>query len=165
MLNEKIMVAAPSCKAIVNFATGVYEGKWDGVFSEIEAQSASRADGGTVFEFPKFKLALEVDQAFHRERAQADNVARFGASGSPPALQDDAKGGLCDVATNVVVLPEDTAEDTKEATLEDFRDDSPNRAVPDQPSNCGHRARNLNWSPKLDHMCGVVFVVALVESP
>ena len=125
------MVAAPSCKAIANFATGVYEGKWDGVFSEIEAQIASRADGGTVFEFPKFKLSLEVDQAFHRERTQADNVARFGASGSPPALHDDTKGGLCDVATNVVVLPEDnTAEDTKEATLEDFRDDSPNRAVP-----------------------------------
>ena len=159
------MVAVPSCKAIANFATGVYEGKWDGVFSEIEAQIASRADGGTVFEFSKFKLSLEVDQAFHRERTQADNAARFGASGSPPALQDDAKGGLCDVATDVVVLPEDTAEDTKEATLEDFRDDSPNRAVPDQPSNCGHRARNLNWSTELDSMCGVVFVVALVESP
>ena len=111
------------------------------------------------------KLSLEVDQAFHRERTQADNVARFGASGSPPALHDDTKGGLCDVATNVILLPEDTAEDTKEATLKDFRDDSPNRAVPDQPSNCGHWARNLNWSPELDYMCGVVFVVALVESP
>ena len=104
-----------------------------------------------MFEFPKFKLSLEVDQAFHRERAQADNVARFGASGSPPALQDDAKGGLCDVAMNVFVLPEDTAEDTKEATLEVFRNDSPNRAVPDQLSNCGHRARNLNLSPELDY--------------
>ena len=62
LLNEKIMVAAPSCKAIVNFATGVYEGKWDGVFAEIKAQIASRADGATVFEFPKFKLSLEVDQ-------------------------------------------------------------------------------------------------------
>ena len=35
------MVAAPSC--------GVYMGKWDGVFVEIEAQIASRADGETVF--------------------------------------------------------------------------------------------------------------------
>ena len=35
------MVAAPSC--------GVYTGKWDGVFVEIEAQIASQADGETVF--------------------------------------------------------------------------------------------------------------------
>ena len=77
------MVLGGSCKHIGLFLTGLYEGKYDGVIQEIDAQEMKNMSSKSIFEYPKFNMS-DVSVIYAREKVQQDNILRAASSGSPP---------------------------------------------------------------------------------
>lgn len=70
------MLVRPSCRLLATFLTGVYRGRWDPLFHEIDSQGIRLVDGDVIMSYPKMGLA-DFMSAYTLENAQAQNVARF----------------------------------------------------------------------------------------
>ncbi len=99
-LQQKLVVLQPSAKALYSFITGVYQGKVDPIFHELDGQSCVRQEpsGRLLFEYPKFNLAEDVERKYKLESEQEANallsqsrVAPAEASSQPDVGGDAAQ--------------------------------------------------------------------------
>ena len=77
--SEVLMVCSASCKHLHGFITGLYRGKWDYVFSEMEESQHKKRNGAAYAEHGKFHLGPDLDVPFKRETLQAENAVKFAA--------------------------------------------------------------------------------------
>ena len=84
------MILQPSCKMFSHFLRGLYEGRWDTVINEIEAQDMKNLSALAIFEYPKFGMA-DAQAMYRKEKIQQESASRFAAmpsSGSQPVQVD-----------------------------------------------------------------------------
>jgi hypothetical protein len=129
------MILQPSCKMFNHFLRSLYEGKWDAVISEIEAQDMKQISGAAIVDYPKFGMT-DVGTMYRKEKIQQDNVSRFAAIaayGSEPAehveeedlpqqaadIPEGAAGGEVDAEDDDI--DEKKQQGLKEKTLEQAR--------------------------------------------
>ena len=91
-----------------HFLRGLYEGKWDVVISEIEAQDMKNISGAAIFDYPKFGMT-DGGTMYRKEKIQQENASRFAAmpaSGSQPADLHVEEG---DLPERAAAIPEGAA--------------------------------------------------------
>jgi hypothetical protein len=90
------MVISGSCKLVGMFLQGLYEGKYDGVIQEIDAQDMKNMTGKAIFEYAKFNMS-GVASVYAKEKVQQENVARFAATGGDASSgsQPEKDGAAC----------------------------------------------------------------------
>ena len=97
------MILQPSCKMFSHFLRGLYEGRWDTVINEIEAQDMKNLSALAIFEYPKFGMA-DAQAMYRKEKIQQESASRFAAmpsSGSQPVQVDVEEEDLPQQAADI----------------------------------------------------------------